>query len=121
MTNASEAVSQKERRLGGLSLVSLAGAVAGFVRALLPVASSNHSFAGADVGVVSIGLRIVFLLLAVLLGILGRRSRAGRFGLVGSGALLAVFLVVTVFLVSRHAALVAQPPSVQPASVQLPH
>jgi hypothetical protein len=121
MADAGETVSQRERRLGGLSLISLAAAVIGFVRALLPAASSNHALARADAGVVSVGLRIVFLLLAVLLGILGRRSRAGRFGLVGSGALLAVFLLVTIFLVSRHAASVVQPPSVQPATVQLPH
>jgi hypothetical protein len=113
MENGSDAVSQKERRLGGLSLLSLAAAVVGFVSTLVPGAIANHSLGGVDLGVISVALRIVFLLLAVLLGIFGRRSRAGRFGLIGSGALLAILLVVTLFLVSRPAASVVQPPSVQ--------
>ena len=119
MANASDAVSQRERRLGGLSLISLAGAVVGFVSTLVPGAGANHLLAGADLGMASVGLRIVFLLLALLLGIFGRRSRAGRFGLIGSGALLAILLVVTLFLVQYHASRPA-PSVVQPPIVQLP-
>lgn len=113
MANASDAVSQRERRFGVLSLISLAGAVVGFVSSLVPGAGANHSLGGIYPGMLSVGLRIVFLLLAVLLGIFGRRSRAGRFGLIGSGALLAILVVVTLFLFSRHAASVMRPPSVQ--------
>jgi uncharacterized membrane protein YozB (DUF420 family) len=115
MANTSDPVSRKERRFGVLSLISLAGAVVGFVSALVPGANANHSpgAVAVDLGVISVALRIVFLLLAVLLGILGRRSRAGRFGLIGSGVLLMIFLVVTFFLVSRHRASVVRPPTVQ--------
>ena len=115
MTNASDAVSQRERKLGRLSLLSLAAAVVGFVGTMVPGANASQQIGGIDLAVVSVGLRIVFLLLAVLLGIFGRRSRAGRIGLIGSGALLAIFLVVTLFLVSRPA-----PSVVQPTTVQLP-
>jgi hypothetical protein len=114
MADRSHAISQKERRLGGLSLLSLAAAVVGFVNTVSPGGSGSHSVAGVDLGMALVVLRIIFLLLAVLLGFFGRRSRSGRFGLIGSGTLLGILLVVILFLVSRHA------PSVVHSSVPLP-
>jgi len=114
-TTTSNLISKWERRFGGLSLACLLLAVLGFVSMILPRGHADRADAGP--GVVSIAARIGSLVIAVPLGILGRRSRAGKFGLVGSGALLAIFLLLTGFLFSRHAATVAQPAP----SAQLPH
>lgn len=114
-TTTANLISKKERRFGGLSLICLLLAVLGFVSMILPRGHVDR--ADASPGLVAVAARIGSLVLAVPLGILGRRSRAGKFALAGSGALLAIFLLVTVFLVSRHAATVAQP---APAA-QLPH
>ena len=115
MTNTSDAISKQERWFGGLSLTCLLLAVLGFVSMILPRGHADRTDAGP--GLVAFAARIGSLLLAVPLGIMGRRSRAGKFGLLGSGALVAIFLLLTAFLFSRHAASVAQPP---PAA-QLPH
>jgi hypothetical protein len=117
MAETTELVSKNESRVGGLSLICLLLAVLGFVSILLPRGRANRTGTGADLGVISVAVRMVSLLVAVVLGIFGRRSRAGRVGLVGSGALLAILLLLTVFLVSRHAASVVQPAP----SAHLPH
>lgn len=109
MENA-EPVSQKESRLGGLSVLCLALAAVGpFLGALAPGAGPNG---GADPGALGFYVRGAFVMLALVFGFLGRRSRAGRLGLIGSSVLLAVVLAMTVFLVSRHAVARASPPSI---------
>lgn len=115
MAETTELVSKSESRFGGLSLICLLLAVLGFVSMILPRGHADRTDAGP--GLVAVAARIGSLVLAVPLGILGRRSRAGKFGLIGSGALVAIFLLLTAFLFSRHAESVPQP---APAA-QLPH
>ena len=116
MEHTGEAVSQMESRLGGLSLVCLGLAAVGpfLGTSALGLVKAGPAD-GPDQGGLAIGVRGVFVLLALVLGFLGRRSRAGRLGFIGSGVLLAVVLAMTVFLVSRHA--VVAPVPVSPATI----
>jgi hypothetical protein len=117
MANEAAPVSQREARLGGLSFFFLAVAVVGpYLNSLaVAIVHAARPLAGADPVVLAISLRIVFLLLALLLGIFSRRSRAGRLGFYGSAVLLAVGLIVVLFLVSRPAVpAVSPPPSLPP-------
>jgi hypothetical protein len=105
MAQPADPVSEKERRLGGLSLIILAAAAVGPFFGTLSMATvkSSGPFAGFDPLVVAIVFRVVLLLIALVLGIFGRRSRAGRFGLIGSATVLAIGLVLVGFLFSRPA------------------
>jgi hypothetical protein len=88
--------SQKEGRPGGLSLICLALAIVGPFFSLLPP-GANH------IGL-EFGIRAAFLLLALVFGIIGRRSLLGRIGLIGSGVVLSVVMLLVVFLFFQHAA-----------------
>jgi hypothetical protein len=112
MANELPVVSQKENRLGSLSLFFLAVAVVGpFVGSFARLLGRlGGPLAGIDPVVISVGLRLAFLLLALAFGIFGRQSRSGRFGLIGSGVLLAIGFLVILYLVSRPAV-----PAVHPA------
>ena len=104
MAETGNPVSQKEIRLGGLSLICLAaGAVGPFFSTLARgLAKTGPATTLDPVGLV-VGLRAVFVILALAFGFLGRRSRSGRIGLIGSGVLIVVVLALTLFLFSRHA------------------
>jgi hypothetical protein len=71
--------SQREGRLGGLSLICLSLGIIGPFFSILPF--------GPDHVGLAFGIRAALVLLALVLGILGRRSRLGRVGLVGSAVL----------------------------------
>jgi hypothetical protein len=113
MGDKGEPISQKENRFGGLSVLCLAFAAVGpsFSALALGLVKSSPS-GGFDPGVLGIGMRGVFVLLALMFGFLGRRSRLGRLGLIGSGVLLAVVLAMTVFLVSRPAVAPVSPATI---------
>ena len=83
MAQAAEPVSPKESRLGGLSLFCLAVGVVG------PFLDTRA---------------VVFLVLALVLGILSRHSRAGRVGLIGSAVTLGIGLLLVVILFFQPAA-----------------
>lgn len=99
MTETTPHVSQRERLFGGLSLSALSlGALGLLFRALVLTANSNSApnIAGAALGAILVVLSLVF-------GVLGRRSRAGRVGMIGSGVFLAVIAALLIFLFSRPA------------------
>lgn len=100
MADVREGVSQRENRLGGLSLICLGLGIIGPFFGVLPLA--NHV-------ALAFGIRGVFLLLALVLGILGRHSRAGRLGLIGSAILFAFAAALFLFHLSR--------PAVAPVSI----
>ncbi len=108
MAEAAYFISSKDHRLGGLSLICLAVAVVG-------------PRVGANAVVIAISFRAVFLVVALVLGILGRRSRTGQWGMIGSGVTLAIMVIMTAFLVSRPAiAPVTQPTLPAPAGAAAP-
>ena len=105
MADSPKQDSQRERRLGGLSLICLALGIFGpFLSALNLGLVNAPPRAGVNLGVLAFGVGGAFMLLALMLGILSRRSRAGRIGLLGSAVLLSVVVVSSIFLVSRPAA-----------------
>ena len=111
--------SRNQTRFGGLSLIFLAvGIVGPFFNGLPPRAANP----GTGMNPIGFGLRGLFVVLALIFGIVGRRSRAGRVGMLGSGVLLAVVAVLTIFLFSRHAtereSAPLSPPSVVPIAPQ---
>jgi hypothetical protein len=113
MGDTGEPISEKENRLGGLSVVCLGLAAIGpFFSALALGLVKNSPNGGSDPDVLGIGIRGVFVLLALVFGFLGRRSRAGRLGFIGSAVLLAVVFAMTVFLVSRHAVAPVSPATI---------
>ena len=109
MTDGREGASQRENRLGGLSLICLALGIIGPFFGVLPLA--NHV-------ALAFGIRGLFLLLALVLGILGRHSRAGRLGLIGTAVLLGVTAVLVLFLLFRHAVAPVSIPTPTPTLVQ---
>ncbi len=98
-------------RFGGLSLIFLAIGVVGPFFNGLPPHSANPDTGTNPIGV---GLRGLFVVLALIFGVIARKSRAGRVGMIGSGVLLAVIAVLTIFLFSRHAAEPVSAPLVAP-------
>jgi hypothetical protein len=99
--------SQKEGRLGGLSLICLSLGIIGPFFSVLPLGPNHAGLA--------FGIRAAFVLLALVLGILGRRSRLGRVGLVGSAVLISVVVLVAGFLFFQPAAApVSLPAVIQP-------
>jgi hypothetical protein len=117
MAQAAESISPKESRLGGLSLFCLAVGVVGPFLDTLAAAMVNTGgpLAGVDPVAVAMGLRVVFLVPALVLGILSRRSRAGRVGLIGSAVTLGIGLLLVAVLFSRHAAHAVPSPLSPPA------
>lgn len=107
-----EPISERELRLGDLSLICIAVAAVGPFLGTL--ANVTRPVAGMDSGTVSMGFRIFFVMLAFLFGFFGRRSRAGRYGLLGSAVLLSVMLIVTLLLFSRAAVPAVDPVRVAP-------
>jgi hypothetical protein len=83
------------------------------------ISHSNSRLAGVDPAGIALGLRFFLIFVALIFGILGRRSRTGRIGMIGSGVVLAVALAMVVLLVLRHATPVREAP-VAPAVVPLP-
>jgi hypothetical protein len=122
MPSAATPASQKDSRVGGLSLIFLAIAVVGpFLTTLAGViVNANPALANAGPVVVAMGLRLIFLLLALVFGFLGRHSRAGRFGLIGSAVVLGVVLILGLYLFSQHAARVVSPTTISPISPPAP-
>ena len=117
MANTADPVSQRESRLGGLSLICLAlGIVGPFFSALALGLVNNSTVAGVNPVVVAVGIRVAFVLAALVLGIFSRRSRMGRLGLLGGTVLLSVVLLLTLFLLFRHAATPVSLPSLPPRS-----
>jgi hypothetical protein len=103
-------VSSKNGRLAGLSLICLGVEAGGpFLRNI------TKPVAGIDPVVATMGFRVFFLLLALLLGIFGRRARAGRVGLIGSAMVLAAGLLLVLFLVSRTAIRARTSPQILPS------
>jgi hypothetical protein len=99
--------SQKEGRLGGLSLICLSLGIIGPFFSVLPLGPNHDGLA--------FGIRAAFVLLALVLGIFGRRSSLGRVGLVGSAILLSVVIVLALFLFFQPAATpVSLPAVIQP-------
>jgi hypothetical protein len=90
MADAINPVSTREKRLGGLSVICIS------VAAIGPVT-------GANVAMVAVSYRAVFLVAGLVLGIAGRRTRAGKIGMIGSGAAFFIMMIMMVFLVSRPA------------------
>jgi hypothetical protein len=109
MAYALNPVSQKEGRLGGLSLICLALGIIGPFFGVLPLGPKRVGIA--------FGIRAVFVVLALVLGFLGRRSRAGRIGLIGSAILLSVIVLLALFLLLRHAARPAASPVSLPSTL----
>ena len=97
-------VSPRELRLGGLSFFFLAvGIVGAFLNDLaLVIIHASPRFAHTDPVAIAMGLRILFLVIAFILGIFSRRSRFGRIGFIASGVVLAILLIAIVFLLMRH-------------------
>jgi hypothetical protein len=87
--------SQNDGRLGGLSFICLSLGIMGPFFSVLPLGPNR---AGLE-----FGIRAAFVSLALVLGILGRRSRLGRVGLVGSAVLLSVVLLLVLLLFFQHA------------------
>jgi hypothetical protein len=117
MAHAADPVSQQESRLGGLSLICLAlGVVGPFFSALALGLVNNSPVAGVNPVVVAVGIRVAFVLLALVLGIFSRRSRMGRLGLLGSTVLLSVVLLFALFVLFRPAATPVSLPSLPPPS-----
>src|SRR5579862_3495282 len=116
MPNLSDPVSSRETRLGGLSFLFLAiGLVGPFFNSLaLAFIHSSPTHATLDPMGIAFGIRGVFLLLALVLGIFSRRSRTGHLGLIGSGVVLGVALLLVLVLLFSHAAKPVSPASTAP-------
>lgn len=117
MTDPTVPISPKEVRFGGLSFFFLAvGVVGPFLNTLaVAIVPTTKRLSAVDPVVIAMGLRAVFLVIALVFGILGRRTRPGRIGLIGSGAVLAIAFVF--FLVHFFQPAVVP---VEPARVSLP-
>jgi hypothetical protein len=57
----------------------------------------------ANPNFLALGFRVVLVLFALVFGFLGRRTRVGLVGFVGSAVLLTILLVMVFALVSRPA------------------
>jgi hypothetical protein len=121
MVDENKLVSARETRLGGLSLFFLAiGLVGPFFSALAAsLVNSVRSLSTVDPVAIAMCLRFSLMGIALVLGIFGRRSRAGRIGLYGSSIVLAIALALVVTFFARHEVRPVAPVSA-PAVVPMP-
>jgi len=113
MTEKGQEVSQREKLFGGLSLTALSlGVLGALFRAFVLTANPNS---GPNVALAGVGG--ILVVLSLVLGVLGRRSREGKLGMIGSGALLVIVFGLTAFLFSRHAVARVEPTSVPSLSL----
>jgi drug/metabolite transporter superfamily protein YnfA len=113
MTEKGPEVSQREKLFGGLSVSALAlGVLGALFRALVLTANSNSS---PNIALAALGG--ILVVLSLVFGVLGRRTREGRLGMIGSGTLLIVVFGLTAFLFSRHVVAPVEPASVPSLSL----
>jgi hypothetical protein len=111
MPELSDPVSPKELRLGGLSFFFLAvGLIGAFLNDFaLIIIHAVPRFASVDPVAIAMCFRVLFLLIAFVLGIFSRRTRFGRIGFFASGAVLAIGFVAVLLLFMRHSVRPAAP------------